>query len=100
MNNINLYLDKNYIQIHNNSEKYIEQLKIKDRILIKQIDLCPSDNLLQRNDPLWCYYYVKYFKIDEKEITPESVFPNYVISCGDCFMGECYLIKRIKQYSV
>lgn len=94
---INLYPDKNYIQIYNNSEKYIDQLKVKDKISIKQIDLVPSYNLLKRNDPLWGYYDVKSFKIDEKEINPESIFPNYLIFCGDCFMGECYLKKIIKN---
>ena len=97
MNNINLYPDKNYIEITNNSEKYIEQLKIKDKISIKQIDLVPSYNLLKRNDPLWGYYDVKSFKIDEKEINLGNLFSNYSIYCGDCFMGECYLIKKLKK---
>jgi len=90
-------MDKtNFIEV-NNSEKYIEKLKLHDKISVKQIDLTLSYNLIKTNNPLWGYYSVKSFKIDEKDFTSESLFPNYNIYCGDCFMGECYLIKKIKK---
>ena len=94
---INSYPDKNYIQIHTNSEKYIEKLQHNDKISVQQTHFTASNNLLKRNDPLWGYYDVKSFKIDEKEINPETIFPNYLIVCGDCFMSECYLKKIIKK---
>jgi hypothetical protein len=90
-------MDKtNFIKV-NNSEKYIEKLKLHDKILVKQRDLTLSNNLIKTNDLLWSYYSVKSFKIDEKDFNSESLFPNYNIYCGDCFMGECYLIKKIKK---
>jgi len=92
-NSLNHY----YIRITNNSEKYIDELKIKDKITINQNDLSPSGNLLKRSDPLWGYYNVKSFKIGEKEFTLDSLFSNYYIFCGDCFMGECYLKKVLKK---
>lgn len=91
--NLNHY----FIKITNNSVKYIEELRIKDKITINQNDLLPSDNLLIRRDPIWGYYNIKSFKIGEKEFEPASLFPNYYISCGDCFMGECYLRKVLKR---
>jgi hypothetical protein len=97
MNNSNLYPDKNYLEIQNNSEKYIEELKIHDKISVNQNDLTLSNNLIKTKNPLWGYYSVKSFKIDEKNFNSESIFPNYDIYCGDCFMGECYLKKIIKK---
>jgi hypothetical protein len=86
-----------YIEIQNNSEIYIEKLKMNDQVSVKQMDLIPSINLIERKDPLWGYYPVKSFKINEKEISPQILFPNYSISCGDCFRGVCYLIKELKR---
>lgn len=90
-------LNHDYIKIANNSEKYIDELRIKDKIKIKQIDLLPSANLILRSNPIWGYYNVQSFKIGEKEFKPESLFSNYYIICGDCFMGECYLRKVLKR---
>lgn len=42
-----------YIEIINNSEKYIEMLKQKDIIYIKCNDIKPSVDLVKRYDPLW-----------------------------------------------
>lgn len=97
MNSINIYSDKNYVKIISNSEKYIEQLKISNKISVNEEDLLPSLNLIKTNDPLWGYYSVKTFKIHGNEISPETLFQNYHIYCGDCFMGECYLVKEIKK---
>ena len=66
-----------YIEIINNSEKYIEMLKKKDKIYIKNIDIKPSDYLVKIFDPLWGNYNVKSFRINEKDIDPKDLFPNY-----------------------
>lgn len=76
-----------YIKIINNSENYIKMLKQKDIIIIK-----PSDNLVKRYDPLWGYYDVKFFIINKK-ISPNEVFPNHIVICGDFFQGESFLKK-------
>jgi len=52
MNN-NSYSGKNYIQIVNNSEKYIEQLMTRHKISIDQKDILTSSNLRETDDPLW-----------------------------------------------
>lgn len=83
-----------YVEIQNNSEKYIEQLKTKDKVSVKQMDLIPSAQLIQRNDPLWGYYSVKSFNINDTDMSPKLLFPDYSILCGDCFQGKCYLIKQ------
>jgi len=82
-----------YIEIINNSEKYIEMLKQKDIICIKNIDIKPSNYLVKISDPLWGYYNVKSFTINEKEVNPNDIFPNYKIICGDFFLGQGYLRK-------
>jgi hypothetical protein len=82
-----------YIEIINNSEKYIEMLKQKDIINIKGSDIKPSDNLVKKYDPLWGYYDVKSFIINKKEVNPNEIFPNYIVICGDFFQGEGFLKK-------
>ena len=82
-----------YINIINNSEKYIEMLKQKDKIYVREIDIKPCEELIKKNDTLWGYYDVKYFKINEKEIIPSDIFSNYKVICGDFFCGEGFLQK-------
>ena len=85
-----------YIEIISNSEKYIEMLKQKDIIYIKCNDIKPSVDLVKRYDPLWGYYDVKSFTINNTKVSPDEIFLNYQVSCGDCFLGECFLRKRKK----
>jgi hypothetical protein len=75
-----------YIEIINNSEKYIEMLKQKDIIYIKCNDIKPSVDLVKRYDPLWGYYDVKSFTINNTQVSTNEIFLNYEVSCGDCFL--------------
>jgi hypothetical protein len=83
-----------YIEIINNSEKYIEMLKQRDKIYINLNDIKPSIELLNRNDPLWGYYNVKSFRINDNDLKPNEIFVDYHVSCGDCFRGVCFLQKK------
>jgi len=85
-----------YIEIINNSEKYIEMLNQKDKIYIRYADIKCSDDLVKRFDPLFGYYDVKCFTINKKELNPDDLFLNYKIICGDFFCGEGYLKKIYK----
>lgn len=85
-----------YIEIINNSEKYIEMLKQKDIIYINLNDIKPSIDLVNRHDPLWGYYDVKSFRINDSDVKPDEIFVDYYVSCGDCFHGECFLQKKKK----
>ena len=40
------------------------------------------------------YYDVKSFTINNTQVSPNEIFLNYEVSCGDCFLGECFLRKR------
>ena len=86
-----------YIQIINNSEKYITMLKeIKtetDKIYIKYTDIKPSDYLVKISDPLWGYYDVTTFIINEKQVNTNEIFLNYKVICGDFFCGEGFIQK-------
>ena len=82
-----------YIEIINNSEKYIEMLKQKDEIYIRNIDIKPSNDLVKIYDPLWGYYDVTTFTINEKKVNSNDIFLNYKIICGDFFCGEGFLKK-------
>jgi hypothetical protein len=86
-----------YIEIINNSEKYIEMLKQKDIIYINSNDVKPSNDLVKRDDTLWGYYHVKSFKVNNSNVKPDEIFVDYYVSCGDCFLGECLLQKKKKN---
>lgn len=64
----------------------------KNIILTKDVFL--SEDLIQQNNPLWGYYYVKCFIMNGKEIETNLFFPEHYVVCGDCFEGECYLVLR------
>lgn len=85
-----------YIEIINNSEKYIEMLKQRDKIDINLNDIRPSIELVNRYDPLWGYYNVKSFRINNIDFKPDEIFVDYYVSCGDCFRGKCFLRKKKK----
>jgi hypothetical protein len=82
-----------YIEIINNSEKYIEMLKKKDKIYIKYSDIKPSEYLLNISDTLSGYYDVKYFIINTTQYKPDDFFLNFKVICGDFFCGEGFLQK-------
>jgi len=82
-----------YIEIINNSEKYIEMLKQKDKINIKYSDIKPSDYLIKSSDTLSGYYDVKYFTVNSIQINTDDFFLNYKVICGDFFCGEGFLQK-------
>ena len=82
-----------YIEIINNSEKYIEMLKKKDKIYIKYSDIKPSEYLLNISDTLSGYYDVKYFIINITQYNPDDFFLNFKVICGDFFCGEGFLQK-------
>jgi hypothetical protein len=82
-----------YIEIINNSEKYIEMLKKKDKIYIKYSDIKPSEYLLNISETLSGYYDVKYFIINTTQYNPDDFFLNFKIICGDFFCGEGFLQK-------
>ena len=82
-----------YIEIINNSEKYIEMLKKKDKIYIKYSDIKPSEYLVKITDTLSGYYDVKYFTINKTQINPDDYFSNYKVICGDFFCGEGFIEK-------
>jgi hypothetical protein len=82
-----------YIEIINNSEKYIELLKQTDIVTIQQIDIKQSEDLIIIKDTLWGYYDVKFFIIDKKVINSNEIFENYRIICGDFFCGQGFLEK-------
>ena len=82
-----------YIQIINNSEKYIEMLNQKDKIYIKYSDIKSSDYLVNKSDTLTGYYDVKYFIINTTQFNPDYFFFNCKVICGDFFCGEGFLQK-------
>jgi hypothetical protein len=82
-----------YIEIINNSEKYIEMLKQKDKIYIKYSDIKPSDYLFKISDTLSGYYDVEYFIINTMRFNPDKFFLNYKVICGDFFCGEGFIQK-------
>ena len=82
-----------YIEIINNSEKYIEMLKQKDKIHIIYSDIKPSDYLIKSSDTLSGYYDVKYFTVNAIQINTDDFFLNYKVICGDFFCGEGFLQK-------
>ena len=63
-----------YIEIINNSEKYIQMLKQKDKIYINQYDIKPSEYLVKISDTLSGYYDVKYFIINTTQFNPDDFF--------------------------
>jgi len=82
-----------YIEIINNSEKYIEMLKQKDKIYIKYSDIKLSEYLVNISDTISGYYDVKYFTINTTQFNPDDFFLNYKVICGDFFCGEGFLQK-------
>lgn len=82
-----------YIEIINNSEKYIELLQQKDKIYIHYADIKPSDDLIKTYNPLWGYYGVKTFINDNKYVSTKEVFLNCELLCGDFLFGEGFLKK-------
>jgi len=82
-----------YIEIINNSEKYIEMLKEKDKIYIKYSDIKPSDILIKNSDTLSGYYDINFFTINTVRLNSDYFFLNYKIICGDFFCGEGFLQK-------
>ena len=85
-----------YIEITNNSEKYINLLKTQNKVLINYNDIKPSAGLTERPNPLWGYYDVKSFTLNNKQIKPNELIENYTILCGDFYCGSGYLIKKHK----
>jgi hypothetical protein len=63
-----------YVEIINNSEKYIEMLKQKDKIYIKYSHIKPSDYLIKSSDTLSGYYDVKYFTVNAIQINTDDFF--------------------------
>jgi len=82
-----------YIQIINNSEKYIEMLNQKDKIYIKYSDIKPSNYLVNISDTLTGYYDVNSFIINTTQFNPDYFFLNFKVICGDFFCGEGFLQK-------
>jgi hypothetical protein len=82
-----------YIDIINNSEKYIEMLKQSNKIYIKYYDIKPSADLVKTSNPLWGYYDVKTFIINNTQVNSDIFFPNYKLICGDFYCGEGFLKK-------
>lgn len=82
-----------YIDIINNSEKYIEMLKQTDKVYINGNDIKPSTELMNRYDPLWGYYDVKTFMMNGIPIKSNDFFSKYIVICGDFYLGEGYLRK-------
>ena len=78
----------------NNSEKYIKLLQQCDKIYINLGDITPSDDLIKTSNPLWGYYNVKSFTINNSQVDPCEIFPNHQVLCGDCFHGECIMWKK------
>ena len=83
-----------HLEIINNSEKYIKLLQERDKIFINFDDIKPSEDLIKSSNHLWGYYNVKSFTINNNQIDPYEIFPNYYLSCGDCFNGKCFIQKR------
>jgi hypothetical protein len=82
-----------YIEIIHNSEKYIKLLQQTDKIYINYADIKPSIELVKRADPLWGYYIVKSFTVNNTQVNPDEIFFNYKVCCGDFFLGEGFLYK-------
>jgi hypothetical protein len=95
--NLLLLFMNNNIIIKSNSEKYIEELKLKDKIIINREDILLSENLFRMKNLLSGYYDVKYFIIENKKIKPDILLPNYNFSCGNCDEKKCYLFKYISK---
>ena len=83
-----------HLKIINNSEKYIKLLQQCDKIYINLGDITPSDDLIKTSNPLWGYYNVKSFTINNSQVDPCEIFPNHQVLCGDCFHGECIMWKK------
>jgi hypothetical protein len=86
-----------YIDIINNSEKYIELLKSNDKIYIKKCDIMQSNDLLKMSDPLWGFYNVKSFILNGQQLNPNDIFYGYQVLCGDFFCGEGFIIRIALQ---
>lgn len=87
-----------YIEIIKNADKYLEELKTNDKVKIVITDIKQSDELLKRNDPLWGYYNVKSFLINNEYINPKELLPDYYLTCGDFYCGWGYLLKRDRLF--
>jgi hypothetical protein len=74
----------------------ISKIQLNEKNVILRKNVFMSEDLIQQNNPLWGYYPVKTFIINEEEINAHQYFPYHYVLCGDSFGGECYLIFREK----
>ena len=92
-----------HIEIIHNSEKYMNLLEKNDKISIRQSDIIPSQDLIDRYDTLWGYYdvilpknnnFVGYTGLNEGlQWDSNSNLHGYKIICGDFFCGSGFLQK-------
>lgn len=74
------------------AKKYIDELKLKNRITVDENDIKMYDNAPKPN---WLYSqhnYCTVLSFDGHKIV-SAYFPGFAIKCGDCFKGKCPIFK-------
>ena len=84
-------MNESYVKVKVEGYGVVERLKLGERFIILEKNVFRSEDLIKTNNPLWGWYPVKSFIMDENEIDISN--EGYV--CGDAFEGECY-IKKVK----
>jgi hypothetical protein len=75
----------------------ITKIKNNEKNIVLEKNVFRSEDLIEKNNPLWGYYPVKSFLINGEEIHTNEFYPEHYVLCGDCFEGECYVILRKKK---
>jgi hypothetical protein len=90
-------MESTYVKVRVENKGIIEKLKVGEKMYVYRKNVFPSPNLIKTNNPLWGFYNVLSFIIDEEEFYTKDLFEDKMIVCGDydCFMGEC-IMKEIK----
>ena len=85
----NRKMNESYVKVKMDGYDMVKRLKLDEKLIILEKNVFRSEDLIKTNNPLWGWYPVKSFIINEKEID----VLNEAYICGDAFEGECY-IKR------
>lgn len=83
-----------YVKVRIEDKDMIEKLKEGEKMYIFRKNIFPSPDLIKTNNPLWGFYDVLSFIIEEEEIFTKDIFGNDLIICGDYDMGECIIKKK------
>ena len=89
-------MESTYVKVRIEDKGIIEKLKVCEKMYVYRKNVFPSPDLIKTNNPLWGFYNVLSFIIDEEEFYTKDLFGDEIIVCGDYdyFMGECIMKKR------